>query len=141
MFICHLLKLIQSYECRHNPGNLQDKTFLNAPTFARYQALLDTSVNPLKYNVPKWSDTLYKSGNKCCKIFKVQLTILGLYALKRLRLFLCGYFWNFSIKIKENNKILHLHFSFSSFIKFTYVYKKRTHSVRILKLLYQSSKP
>ena len=39
-------------------------------------------VNPLMHNVPKWSDTLHKSCSKCCKIFKVCLTILVHYALK-----------------------------------------------------------
>ena len=38
--------------------------------------------NPLMHNVPKWLDTLQKSCSKCCKIFKVYLTILGHYALK-----------------------------------------------------------
>ena len=38
--------------------------------------------NPLMHNVPKWSDTLQKSCSKCCKIFRVYLTILGHYALK-----------------------------------------------------------
>ena len=38
--------------------------------------------NHLKHNVPKWSDTLQKSCSKCCKIFKVCLTILAHYALK-----------------------------------------------------------
>ena len=38
--------------------------------------------NPLMHNVPKWSDTLQKSCSKCCKLFKVCLTILGHYALK-----------------------------------------------------------
>ena len=38
--------------------------------------------NPLMHNVPKWSDTLYKSCSIFCKIFKVCLTILGHYALK-----------------------------------------------------------
>ena len=34
--------------------------------------------NPLRYNVPKWSGTLYKSSSKCCKIFlKVCMTTLG----------------------------------------------------------------
>ena len=32
--------------------------------------------NPLLRNVAKWSDTLKKSCSKCCKIFKVCLTIL-----------------------------------------------------------------
>ena len=36
----------------------------------------------LMHNFPKWSDTLWKSCNKCCKIFKVCLTILRYYALK-----------------------------------------------------------
>ena len=38
--------------------------------------------NPLMLNVREWSETLYKSCSKCCKIFKVCLTILGHYALK-----------------------------------------------------------
>ena len=33
-------------------------------------------------NFPKWSDTLWKSCNKCCKMFKVCLTILGCYPFK-----------------------------------------------------------
>ena len=36
---------------------------------------------PLMHNVPKWSNAL--AASKCCKIFKVHLTILGYYALKR----------------------------------------------------------
>ena len=39
-------------------------------------------INPLLYNVPRWSDTLERSRTKCCKIFKVCLTILRCYALK-----------------------------------------------------------
>ena len=42
----------------------------------------DDCLNPLMHNVPKWSDTLQKSCSKCCKIFKVRLTILEHYALK-----------------------------------------------------------
>ena len=37
------------------------------------------------HNVAKWSDTFLKSYSKCCKIFKVCLTILGHYALKDLK--------------------------------------------------------
>ena len=45
--------------------------------------LLDEFVlNPLMQNVPKWSDTLKKSCNIWCKVFKVCLTILGHYVLK-----------------------------------------------------------
>ena len=36
----------------------------------------------LMHNFPKWSDTLYKSCGKLCKIFKRCLTILGSYAGK-----------------------------------------------------------
>ena len=36
-----------------------------------------TIINPLLRNVIKWSDTLLKFYSKCCKIFKVCLTILG----------------------------------------------------------------
>ena len=36
----------------------------------------------LMHNVPKWLDTLQKSCRKCCKTFKVCLTIFGRYALK-----------------------------------------------------------
>ena len=39
-------------------------------------------INPLMNNVLKWLDTLQKSCSKCCKIFKVCLTILRHYALK-----------------------------------------------------------
>ena len=39
-------------------------------------------INPLMNNVLKWLDTLQKSCSKCCKIFKVCLTILAHYALK-----------------------------------------------------------
>ena len=39
-------------------------------------------VNTLMYNVLKWSDKLEKSCPKCCKIFKVCMTMLGYYALK-----------------------------------------------------------
>ena len=45
---------------------------------------IDLVFNSLMHNVSKWSDTLYKSAKsaKCCKIFKVCLTILRHYALK-----------------------------------------------------------
>ena len=43
---------------------------------------LALSINHVKHNVSKWSDTLQKSCSKCCKIFKVCLTILGHYAIK-----------------------------------------------------------
>ena len=36
----------------------------------------------LMHNVPIWPDTLKRSCSICCKISKVCLTILGLYALK-----------------------------------------------------------
>ena len=57
---------------------------------ARKTLYLDTfhavkHINPLMHNVPKWSDTLKKTCGKCCKIFKVCLTILGRYALNGLR--------------------------------------------------------
>ena len=45
-----------------------------------YSKLFD--FNPLMRNAPKWSDTFLKSYSKCCRIFKVCLTILGHYALK-----------------------------------------------------------
>ena len=48
---------------------------------SKYLSQLQSSINPLMHNVPKWSDTLEKSCGKCCKIFKVCLTILGHYAL------------------------------------------------------------
>ena len=38
--------------------------------------------NPLLRNVVKWSDTILKSCSKCCKIFKVCLTILRHYEVK-----------------------------------------------------------
>ena len=37
--------------------------------------------DPLMHNVTKWSDTVLKSCSKCCKIFKLCLTILGHYEL------------------------------------------------------------
>ena len=33
-------------------------------------------------NVPNWADTILKICSKCCKNFKVRLTILEHYALK-----------------------------------------------------------
>ena len=38
--------------------------------------------NSLTRNCPKWSDTIWRSYSKCCKIFKVCLTVLGSYALR-----------------------------------------------------------
>ena len=35
----------------------------------------------LMHNIPKWSNTLYKSCSKCCKILKDHLTTLGRYLL------------------------------------------------------------
>ena len=48
----------------------------------KYLGSSETMVDHLMHNVPKWSDRLSKSCSKCCKIFKVCLTILGHYALK-----------------------------------------------------------
>ena len=66
-----------------------EKVFLNPfrsnvplyPNAFQYSAKTLESVKSLMLNVPKWSDTLQKSCSKCCKIFKVCLTILGHYIL------------------------------------------------------------
>ena len=39
-------------------------------------SVMDEWINPLLRNVVKWSDAFYKSCGKCCKIFKMCLTIL-----------------------------------------------------------------
>ena len=41
--------------------------------------------NPLLRKVVKWSDTLLKSCSKCCRIFKVCLTILQHCEVKRVK--------------------------------------------------------
>ena len=72
------------------PDNLA--TILAHPVFAKsifpynnfHEGLVinSTCTNCLMHNVQKWSDTLSKSCSKCCKNFKVCLTILGHYPLK-----------------------------------------------------------
>ena len=57
-----------------NKINCQGKNYDEGPP--TLQELGRVFLNPLLRNVVKWSDTLSKSCSKCCKIFKVCLTIL-----------------------------------------------------------------
>ena len=58
-------------------NNKQIQGFLIPYYFFKLQFL-----NPLMHNVPKWSDTLWKSYSIFYKIFKICVTILGHYVLK-----------------------------------------------------------
>ena len=69
-----------------------------------------SSINSLMYNIPKWSDTLWKSCSKCCKIFKVCLTILEHYALKGWKRSIILKLWNFKFWLSIYVTSLCLHF-------------------------------
>ena len=73
LLVCHIPKKVE--EARAMVDVLYD-----VPEEA-YSRLLQ-GLNPLVHNVSNWSNTLEKSHSKCCKIFKVCLTILGHCALK-----------------------------------------------------------
>ena len=63
-------------------GIHKNHTLIIAGHYQKTDNIEEMFLNTSVHNVPKWLNTLQKSCNKCCKIFKVYLTILGSCTLK-----------------------------------------------------------